>query len=462
VSLSRFDIEATERHRMMQREEIAAEISRIDEQLCRKLSRTCPRCGETMHGHGRTPSKELWTLAGPIHVRIRRFYCRACGQMLVPAGGLVAEGLLSSLAQKFVSLCRRNSFEQSRIQLRDDFGIDIPVMTLHAYVRAQAHYFDDGIVRAAEELFSSGVAPEPKAALGAGRPLYLAIDEGLVRDWSHTHGAQRSETAFNTAYCAVFFDGRRLATKSEDAKKRYALTNRYGHVSATVDADAYFRELVALSYQRGYTSSHLMFVLTDGARYLTSRIEEFFPHAIPLLDIYHLKRKVFELVAADSLAASRMTEAICSYSPSRLICLVEGYLVADERLREKKRKLLTYIRRNARAIRNHRHPEARVHGSASAEKVVDLVVARRFKGRGMSWTEPGLETLLRFQVMDYNGELEGYWNARHDCLVPKNPAALERRSLDGCEPEASRLQGDHYYHQATISDHERTKGVIPC
>lgn len=445
----------------MQREETKQHIETLDYKLCEDFGRACPACRGKMHKHGKTNAKELWTLAGCIRVKISRLRCSVCGHLEIPARELVAETLLSSLAQIFISLCRRNSFEQSHIQLKEDFGIEIPVMTLHAYVRAQADYFDDEIVAATRDLYECGIAPERKAVLEPGQPLYLAIDEGLVRDWAYARGPARSDTKFNIAYCAVFFTGRELVTKSTEAKRRYRLIGRFGHVTATTDIDTYFRELVMLSYQRGYSIETLMFILTDGATYLKNGVEAHFPHAIHLLDIYHLKKKIFEVINRDSMAADRIVSAVHAYSPTALIQLVSDYLVFEEKLLEKKEGLLTYLKRNAQALRNHRHPQAKVHGSAAAEKVVDLVVARRFKNRGMSWTRDGLECLLRFQVMDYNKTLDSYWNKRHDRSIERNSDALGVRTFATSELKISKTtSSSHYYHQVKINDSERTKGIV--
>jgi hypothetical protein len=445
---------------MLQREEIAKHIESVDAQLCADLSRICPECGGQMHGHGKTGEKDLWTLAGLIRVRVKRLRCRRCRYLVVPTNGLIADGLLSSLAEKFIALCRRMSFDQSRILLKENFGIDIPTMTLHAYVRRQSEYFDDDIVKATEELYELGLYPKVEVTPDTDKPLYLAIDEGLVRDWEYNHNKNKDATRFSTTYCAVFFDGRELVTRSDDAKKRYRLTNRFGHATCRADVDSYFRELVMLSYRRGYTSDRTLFILSDGATYITGAIAVHFPRAIPLLDIYHLKKKIFDLIDVDSPVADRITDALYAYSPTRLVALIKDYLVLDERSLEKKRKLLGYIERNADALRNHRDPRTKVHGSAPAEKAVDLLVARRFKGKGMSWTPEGLETILHFQVLDYNNELEGYWNARHDGKVAKNPDSLKVRTFGFTENKEPRLKGDHYYHQVRLNDIERTKGVI--
>ncbi|MCL2654982.1 MAG: UPF0236 family protein [Coriobacteriia bacterium] len=463
VSLSCVDIDLEERHRLLRQTEIKAKIAEEDRRISERYATSCPVCGSRMHRHGMSRSKELWTRAGMVLISLTRLRCPTCHHFAVPAHSLVDDGLLSSVAQQFVELCRFNSFATSAKLLNKLLGIDIPVMTLHSYVRRQAVYFDDEIVRATEALYKQGIFPDVDASLAPGAPLYLAIDEGLMHEWTYCHNKKRADKTkqFVTAHCAVFFDGRRRIS-SDTAKPRYALTSRYGHASATTSIDQFFSETVTLSYKRGYTSSHPLFILTDGAKYLARGIETHFPGSIHLLDIFHLKSRVAALIDEAHPLYERSIEAIRAYDPRRLLAVIDGCQVFDEQERELKKSLLGYVSRNAQFIYNHRDPRTRVHGSASAEKAVDLLVARRFKNRGMSWTEPGCEVLLRFQVLAYNRQLDDYWQARHErssvlqTLPDKEDVASSLPAF-----AATQASGNHpaYYHQVHLNDHERTAGI---
>lgn len=412
VSLSCIDIDLEESHRRQRQEEIKAAIDEEDQRITEQYASSCPVCGSWMHRHGMSRPRELWMRAGMVQVALRRLRCPACHHFAVPAHGLVSDGLLSSVAEQFVELCRFNSFAASAKLLNKLLGIDIPGMTLHSYIRRQTAYFDDETVTETEALYDQGIAPVVEASLKPGAPLYLAIDEGLMHEWTYCHNKKRADSSkqFVTAHCAVFFDKRRRISSAQ-AKPRYALTNRYGHASATTDTDQFFSELITLSYKRGYSNSHSLFILTDGARYLARGIETYFPTAVHLLDIFHLKNRVAQLIDETHPLYERSVEAIGSYDPKMLLTIIDGCRVFDEQERKLKKSLLRYVSLNAQFIYNHRDPRTKVHESASAEKTVDLLIARRFKNRGMSWTEPGCEVLLRFQVLAYNGALDRWWRA---------------------------------------------------
>ncbi|MEW6569346.1 MAG: UPF0236 family transposase-like protein [Chloroflexota bacterium] len=72
-------------------------------------------------------------------------------------------------------------------------------------------------------------------------------------------------------------------------------------------------------------------------------------------------------------------------------------------------KLLAYLEANqggfygARSLRPQLSPEAQlvcVEGSGAVEKHIDLVICRRFKGQGMSWTRTGANRLLKLRIRE--------------------------------------------------------------
>ena len=47
----------------------------------------------------------------------------------------------------------------------------------------------------------------------------------------------------------------------------------------------------------------------------------------------------------------------------------------------------------------------------------DIVVARRFKERGMSWSRQYANPLLKLRLLKLNGDWETYWNERQEQLA---------------------------------------------
>ena len=76
---------------------------------------------------------------------------------------------------------------------------------------------------------------------------------------------------------------------------------------------------------------------------------------------------------------------------------------------------------NRRGIANYRIVP--LASSGPMEKAIDIVVARRFKLRGMSWFPRGVTHLLRLRLLRLNGTWGRYWAARFRVALRPWPAA---------------------------------------
>ena len=67
---------------------------------------------------------------------------------------------------------------------------------------------------------------------------------------------------------------------------------------------------------------------------------------------------------------------------------------------ERASELATYLDNNGDHLHTYRHmgPGRWMHGSAPAEKHVELTVNRRFKRRGMRWSRNGARNLLAIRL----------------------------------------------------------------
>jgi hypothetical protein len=72
--------------------------------------------------------------------------------------------------------------------------------------------------------------------------------------------------------------------------------------------------------------------------------------------------------------------------------------------------LYKYIRSNKDGVENYK--KVGILGSGVVEKIVDILVARRFKLRGMSWYDKNAAKLLRLRLLKLNGEWDSYWEKR--------------------------------------------------
>ena len=80
-----------------------------------------------------------------------------------------------------------------------------------------------------------------------------------------------------------------------------------------------------------------------------------------------------------------------------------------------------YVTNNWRGIENY--AIVPLASSGPMEKAVDIVVARRFKARGMSWFRRGVSALVRLRLLRLNDTWTRSWSGRFAAALRPWPAA---------------------------------------
>ena len=176
-----------------------------------------------------------------------------------------------------------------------------------------------------------------------------------------------------------------------------------------------------------------VFILGDGARWISKIRKERFPGTVYILDWYHLREKLLlaldltlpndETRRKDNCSTLRnylwrgMTqEAIQALSELYIRMLLE---VKREVLDQTGgiRDLISYIRSNLEGIVDYQDMSNKGYliSSSLVEKAVDLVVAKRQKkSQGMHWSRMGADNICALRTLWLNGEWKDYWNQRRE------------------------------------------------
>lgn len=109
----------------------------------------------------------------------------------------------------------------------------------------------------------------------------------------------------------------------------------------------------------------------------------------------------------------------------RLCELLAGWAYDDAGQDPERANRLTaawgYVANNRRAIENY--AIVPLASSGPMEKAVDIVIARRFKARGMSWFRRGVSALVRLRLLRLNGTWQRYWSERFAASLRPWPSA---------------------------------------
>lgn len=190
------------------------------------------------------------------------------------------------------------------------------------------------------------------------------------------------------------------------------------------------RSLLAFLIYNGLLQNRLVF-FTDGAKNIKSSIEELFPfHPYTvILDWYHLKKKCQELLSmalkgkdARNKTLEKMLRILwvgdvkgaTDYLGALPSSIIKNPKWLEEQINYLKRKeysITCYAVRAGLGLRNSSNP---------VEKENDILVARRQKHNGMSWSKHGSSALAAIEMVYQNGyEDQWFRHGRISFVMPR-------------------------------------------
>lgn len=140
-----------------------------------------------------------------------------------------------------------------------------------------------------------------------------------------------------------------------------------------------------------------LMLLADGETWIKHLADDWLPGARYQCDHWHLATRIREFCEREEHRFRRMLDRAFS-DPHRLATqLLQGRWRGNP---QKAHELAVYLQNNGDYLHTHRHmgPGQWMHGSAPAEKHVELTVNRRFKRRGMRWSRRGARNLLAIRL----------------------------------------------------------------
>jgi len=167
-----------------------------------------------------------------------------------------------------------------------------------------------------------------------------------------------------------------------------------------------------------------LIVLGDGARWIRAIRDIYFPKAGYLLDWWHLKERVYDGMREifprrnERSQRRKLTESLVSLlwhgnQPGALAELAEIDPVRAD-TKEALRTLTVYLTGNAEGIVDYKawQEMGRTVSSSIVEKTVDLLVARRCKHQGMSWSRDGADAVTLLRTIVENDRWEQHCQLR--------------------------------------------------
>jgi hypothetical protein len=241
--------------------------------------------------------------------------------------------------------------------------------------------------------------------------------------WVSADGTMVHDRSTGTEFevkVGLVFDGVRRTGRT-----RRTLTGRT-YVGGTGSWTTFAERFTATCARLGVFDAERIFFVSDGAAAIRWIRERSFPTAIELLDWYHLVEALRRAIGDER--PDRLEIALAVAEPGDAEGLLEllaawafedagGDLARSDKLVA----VAGYVAANRRAIEHY--AIVPLASSGPMEKGVDIVVARRFKARGMSWFRRGASPLLHLRLLRLNGTWDRYWADRFAALLRPWPSA---------------------------------------
>ncbi len=187
--------------------------------------------------------------------------------------------------------------------------------------------------------------------------------------------------------------------------------------------------LYALAQRQGLSRAQQVVVLGDGAPWIWRQVEEHFPGAVQIVDLWHAQQHVWQVAHA---VFRRTSEACTTWAHQACSHLVQGQIEElvtaiaalpavpppPGQARSVPEKAVDYFSTNAARMRYPIFRAQGMHvGSGIAEAACKTVVSTRAKRSGMRWTPEGLDAILPLRTAVLNGTYDAFWERQSVVLA---------------------------------------------
>jgi len=377
----------------------------------------------------------LATVFGKVTFRRQRVFCKTCREWVTPINDALGlhdeEKERTSLAlQQLSSLYAVNQPYRQAEKAMKEITQDTEVIS-HQQIKLIVDQEGNQLRQYEEQNrkdISYGVIREIVDEMRTGQPrsptrsecFYICLDGILVR--SHKGKKHRHEGKIGF----LCTDKRESVGK----KGRLRIPNKR-YISSYENSWIFGSRVYAEAVKMGMRDYTEVILLGDGARWIREVRIQCFPHAIYVLDWYHLHRKACRAFRyafpkdktlrrklrrpiTKLLWKGQKEEALKHLEELYIQLLSEGKQDLLDK-REGMKELIAYVKNNWEGIVDYCQMQKNGYLIASTlvEGAANLVVAKRQKKRhGMRWSRNGADNLCALRTLWLNGDWENYWRQR--------------------------------------------------
>jgi hypothetical protein len=379
-------------------------------------------CGH--HAHYRElRAKPLLTAVGRVEVSRPYYLCAHChtGQFPADVELDIENAEASPGVRRMHALVGQEApFDHGREQMKVLAGLEVTTKA----VERTAEMIGGDIARKEQEEIQRAIQLDLPIVIGEPVPiLYVQMDGTGVpvvkketeKRKGKTEGqpSHTREAKLGCVFTQTAWDEEGFALRDPDSTT---------YTGAIETAEEFGRRLYVEAWKRGWSRAQKKVVIGDGAEWIWNLAPDHFPGAIQLVDLYHARQHLWELVRKLYPNDDGQQKAWMKVHQKRLldkgkieklVTSIRSLSSDNSEVCEKIRTEADYFERNADRMRYPKFRRQHLFvGSGVIEAGCKTVVGSRLKRSGMFWTVRGANAILALRCCHLNGRFEDYWASR--------------------------------------------------
>jgi hypothetical protein len=368
-------------------------------------------------------SKPVLTMLGPARISRPYFLCSKCHQGQFPADVEldVEDTETSPGVRRMLALVGQEApFDHGREQMKQLANLEV---TAKAVERTSEAIGADIAAREQEQIKS---AMQLNLPIVIGQPipiLYVQMDGTGIpvvkRETAERKGktdgqpAHTREVKLGCVFTQAGWDKEGYAIRDEDSTT---------YTGAIETSEEFGKRIYREAWDRGWGRAEKKVLLGDGSPWIWNIGDQYFPGAIPILDICHAREHLSEVAKKlhpnDSAAQKawltiHQDAQLDEGKIEELVAALRSIPSTSAELLETLRTEANYFETNADRMR---YPAFRAQhlfiGSGVIEAGCKTVIGSRLKRSGMFWTVRGANAIIALRCCHLNGRFEDYWEDR--------------------------------------------------
>lgn len=367
-------------------------------------------------------SKPVLTVVGDVRISRPYYLCSHChqGQFPTDVEWDVRDTEVSPGVRRMLGVVGADApFDHGRHQMRSLAGLEVTTKA----VERTAEAIGIDIAQREQEEIQRAMQLDLPIVIGEPVPiLYVQVDGTGVpvvkKETVGRQGKMEGQPAHTReAKLGCVF------TQTTWDQEGYPIRDPHSttYTGAIETAEEFGKRIYVEAWKRGWSRAEKKVMMGDGAAWIWNLAEQYFPGAIQIVDLYHARQHVWELVRKlhpnDEVRQKRwmmvQQRKLDKGKIESLVLTLRSIDTANAEVAEKIRTEADYFERNAERMR---YPDFRRQhlfvGSGVIEAGCKTVIGSRCKQSGMFWTVRGANAILALRCCHFNGRFEDYWDAR--------------------------------------------------